>query len=269
MKNKALRVKVLQDGTFSQYSADRKQSYQNGTLEEFQQSIAGNYTLEECERIRRARYQQIKKVKEHLLYWINKAIETNKYELFFGTFTFTDDALSLRPITRREGISRLLSKVSEDFIMNIDYGKTTDREHYHAVVVFDKSKIQKHDEMKINGFLHYKINKIDPYKYGNYDMELININNVSAERLAYYLVKLVLHSVKVKQQYISVKRGSRYQQYVALMKRRKRLVDSKGIFNWYGKLSKLDNDIEYNIRETTKTLDKLQELFGDQVKVIC
>lgn len=267
MKNKALRVKVLEDGTFSHYKEDRKTSYQNGTLEEFQQSIAGNEVLLECERIRKARYQQIKKVKEHLLYWINKAQCTQKYEMFFATFTFTDEALQLKQKTRHEGIVRLLSKVSEDFIMNIDYGKTTQREHYHAVVVFDKDKIQKHDEMKIKGFLHYKIDVIDTYKYGNYDMELININNVSAERLAYYLVKLVLHSVKVKQQYISVKKGSSYQQYQQLTRERKRMIDSFGIFNWSEKLSRIDREIEYNIRESTKTLDKLHELFGDNLVI--
>lgn len=267
MKDRTLRVKVLQDGTFSRYKQERKESFLNGSQLEFQSKVIGDEVLKECERIRRARYQQIKKVKEHLLYWIQKAQDTRKYELFFATFTFDDPSLELQPKTRREGISRLLSKVSADFIMNIDYGKTTNREHYHAVIVFDKSTITKYDERKIRGFMHYKIEELDAYKYGHYDCELVDLSNISAERLAYYLIKLVLHSVKVKQQYISVKKGSLYQQYMNLLKKRKRMIDSYGIFNWSEKVSRINRDIDFNLTERDITLDKLHELFGDNIVI--
>lgn len=53
----------------------------------------------------------------------------------FLTLTFTDEVLaSTSEETRRRYVSRFLKSISENYVGNIDYGKTTEREHYHAVV---------------------------------------------------------------------------------------------------------------------------------------
>lgn len=53
----------------------------------------------------------------------------------FLTLTFTDEVLaSTTEETRRRYVARFLKSISENYVGNIDYGKTTEREHYHAVV---------------------------------------------------------------------------------------------------------------------------------------
>lgn len=53
----------------------------------------------------------------------------------FLTLTFNDDALKLKPRTRRDMVTRYLKSCSKYYIANIDFGKKNEREHYHAIVL--------------------------------------------------------------------------------------------------------------------------------------
>lgn len=102
-------------------------------------------------------------------------------DCYFVTFTFTDDVLSsTSDATRRLYISRVLR--GNEYVANIDFGKTTGREHYHAVV---------------NAFI-----SDEQYPYGFKNVERIRLdfdevgNCLSTRRLSKYVAKLANHALK-------------------------------------------------------------------------
>lgn len=267
MKNKELRVKVLSDGTFSQYRQERKHRAENGYLDKFIEDNVNNIEYIVCENIRQSCWEQVKKVKSHIEYWFNKASHIDKYILYFITFTFDDKAMSYKPKTRREHICRLLSKYADDYILNIDYGSENNREHYHSFVVFDKNKINCYK----NTFNHTKIQELDNYKMGNYDLKKARINDLSAIKIGKYMDKLTLHSVKVKQSYISCKKGSLYQEYKKLNGYINELSKIKGINGLETRDKHLENvkkQLDINLTEENITLKRLKMMFGNDFEII-
>lgn len=98
---------------------------------------------------------------------------------YFYTFTFTDDILnSTNEQTRRKYISRFLK--GSNYVANIDFGKNTQREHYHAVadVLFED------------------------YPYGFFNRKEIRLqfNDLgectTTRRLSKYVAKLSFHALK-------------------------------------------------------------------------
>ena len=56
-------------------------------------------------------------------------------DLLFLTFTFKESILkTTNEETRKRYIKSYLNEETSDYILNRDYGKTTEREHYHAIV---------------------------------------------------------------------------------------------------------------------------------------
>lgn len=97
-------------------------------------------------------------------------------ECLFLSLTFTDEFLnSNNYVNRRRKVREYLNSLGCHYIANIDFGKLNGREHYHAIVQIDK------------------VNHKD-YKFGNLDFERITLANES--KLANYINKLVIHSVK-------------------------------------------------------------------------
>ena len=229
MKDRERRKKVLSNGTYQDYTAKRKQAFMNGipnqmystsvnadtgeiTQGELSSEFFGieNNDLKECENIRHCKNEQRKKVEEHIKYLFEKS----HMALFFVTLNFNDEALKLKPDTRRQKVRRLLNKICDDYILNIDYGEKKGREHYHAIIALKEGTFTEYK----NDFNHIKIRELDCYDYGNYDLEKIKTGDNDKKRLARYITKLTLHSVKVEQKYISVKKGSDYQTQKNLIK---------------------------------------------------
>ena len=229
MKDRERRQRVLDDGKYRIYTQMRKQAFLNGEPEKMFENVFDDETgelitsqlnpdyfhldeedLKECERIRNCKTHQRQKIEDH----INFLFDKTKYDLFFITFNFNDDAMELNADTRKQKIRRLLNKVSEDYILNIDFGKIRGREHYHSIVALEKGAYTLYK----NEFEHFKIKELDSYDYGNYDIEGIRTGDEDKKRLARYITKLTLHSVKVEQRYVSVKKGSAYQVQKNLIK---------------------------------------------------
>lgn len=62
-------------------------------------------------------------------------IVLNSDNSMFLTLTFTDNILSSTSAeTRRRYVSRYLKSFGVPYVANIDFGKNTEREHYHAVI---------------------------------------------------------------------------------------------------------------------------------------
>lgn len=258
MKNQELRKQVLSDGTYQKYSLERKQRALNNELEQFINSI-NDPVQEECENIRDCQKKQRQKVEDHIKYMFMKP----QWDLFFATFSFNDYALSLSAETRKKAITRLLGSICADYIVNIDYGTKTCREHYHAVIRLVAGTYETYINNK-----HIKIKELDSYKYGHYDIEQINKSDIDAKRLSRYETKLTLHSVKVKQQYISTKKGSMYQQFRDLLDKRKKLCSYAQYPRKWEKLQTINRAIDNNITEESKTISMLCEVFGTNWRLI-
>lgn len=265
---KEIKKRLLKNGTYKEYMKQKKHNFYNGIADyiEKDNKKIRNYDaynniskedIDNCERIRKARHEQTKKIEKHINYLFNRP----DYDLFFMTFTFTDEILNnTKPNTRRENISRLLKNVCDDYILNIDYGKTTNREHYHAVIALKKDKYNKYyDDEK-----YLKIKELDTYKYGYYGALQIKKEMIDSIRLSKYMTKLVLHSVKVNQAYVSVKKGTDYQEY-------KTLINKQYDYNHNFPRNKLKKikEIAHAIDKNTHILDKrLKELFNGNIEII-
>lgn len=95
---------------------------------EFDRIKYGDEFVDKCIREVHNRYLKSWRLSQRILSWRSDYC-------FFGTLTFTDEVLSSTTVqTRRKYVSRYLSALSNNYVANIDFGKTTEREHYHFIV---------------------------------------------------------------------------------------------------------------------------------------
>lgn len=95
----------------------------------------------------------------------------------FLTLTFRDDVLAkTSEVTRRRYVARYLKSQSDTYVANIDYGKTTEREHYHAIVL---------------GYVD-----LDAWAYGFPFAEKVHSNTKDAKKVSAYVCKLSNHCFK-------------------------------------------------------------------------
>lgn len=100
-------------------------------------------------------------------------------QCWFLTLTFTDDVLnSTNDETRRKYVRRFLKEYSNCYIANIDFGKKTDREHYHAVILIEDGSF------------------IQNWSFGYSSAYPIKDNKSSSERISKYMLKIANHFVK-------------------------------------------------------------------------
>lgn len=206
MKYKEKKKDIIESGLFGYYTTERRKMALNGQFGEMDSNESYGYGMTEeqtylCEMIRKARYEQIKKIEDHINYLFNKWT----CHLYFVTLTFDDRAMALKPQTRRKNVIKILNQF-EDYIVNIDYGTKNEREHYHAIVAIDHHTKEMYKDGKF-----MKCQLLDKYRLGFYSMEPIRTEDKDKKRLSRYINKLTLHSIKVKQTYVSVKKGSDYQ----------------------------------------------------------
>lgn len=102
-----------------------------------------NHTYKDYERA-------LKTQKERYINRVNEMMRENISNCYFLTFTFTEKTLNkTNEKTRLRAVKDFLNKQASKYMLNIDYGKTNNREHYHAVIL---SK--------------YKVIVFDAFKYG-------------------------------------------------------------------------------------------------------
>lgn len=161
--------------------------------------------------LQRARKVQNKRVLNHIEYLFK-----NDYMLIFATFTFDEKNMRNSADTRYQKVIRSFGpEFVEDYIGNIDYGKNTDREHYHFILAVPKGCFEpKYSLVNYEGHKTLVINNM-PTEIVNYDggftcFQLINENLKDREKVSKYIAKLTNHSLKVKQTKIKAKRDSKY-----------------------------------------------------------
>lgn len=137
-----------------------------------------------CRNLNKSREYRLQNVRRFIKQYIVSKIDLDARKLaYFVTFTFSDKTLnSTSEDGLRQRIRRLLKKHCISAVCNIDFGKKTERLHYHAVILayeFEALNLQKRAEK--NGFVSlFRIRTTD--------------NDIT--RLTKYINKLSYHAIK-------------------------------------------------------------------------
>lgn len=152
--------------------------YNQSRLRAFRKGIQFNKN-DEFEKILSARYMKVSRIKKHLVW----QIVSRKY-LYFLTFTFDDVLLSKCQRTKRDLIKNCMLSFDDDvlYILNIDYGKKNEREHFHALLATDNSSDL--------------ICHIRKYYSCRFKVQKVDICGDDIKRLSKYINKLSNHCKK-------------------------------------------------------------------------
>lgn len=142
-----------------------------------------------------ARYMKVSRIKKRLVYLLSR------YDyIWFCTFTFSDKYINKTDRTKRDLIKSVINTHDFKYILNIDYGKKTEREHYHCIIATN---------------INFNVNQ---YFQTNYPCHCLAIQCKKGRedftRLSKYINKLTNHCIK------------------ATTKRQRLLYNFKGYENW-------------------------------------
>lgn len=115
--------------------------------------------------------------------------------IVFGTCTFDNNSMSWKEETRTKKVNKWIKEHFTIALANIDYGKTTEREHHHFIgLTFEE--LEKTGKKGKKGFDMYEIKDNKNYGLGfEPNLEIINDFD-NDKKLSNYLVKLNFHSNK-------------------------------------------------------------------------
>ena len=132
----------------------------------------------EFEKILSARYQKVSRIKKRLLF-----LFTRYNYIWFCTFTFSDKYINKCERTKRDLIKSVLDHKDFKYILNIDYGKQTMRQHFHCVLATNEN-------IDINEMFQKN------YKGGFSFSKLCKNGLNDFKQLSKYINKLVNHCIK-------------------------------------------------------------------------
>jgi len=171
-----LKRAVLDSDLLPSYKEARKQAWRGSTdeLEAFLKHY-GFDIFRTCANFEKSRRERAKRCRTK----IEKTVLSDN--CYFVTLTFTDEVLGkTSEATRRRYVARCLSSCSRTYVANIDYGDTTHREHYHALLEAEERPTLKEWKERY-GFV--KIQKVR-----NTEKDLVKV--------AKYTAKLSAHALK-------------------------------------------------------------------------
>lgn len=150
------------------YNHDRFLSFRNGLLFEENKKF---------EKMLQARYQKVSRIKRRLVYLLSRT----SY-VWFCTFTFSNDYINKCTRTKRDLIKSVLNTHDFKYMLNIDYGKKTEREHYHCILGTD---------------INFDVNQFIQSEYPCYCLAIpVKVGEADFQRLAKYINKLTNHCIK-------------------------------------------------------------------------
>ena len=115
--------------------------------------------------------------------------------IVFGTCTFDNKSMTWKEETRTKKVNKWIKEHFIIALANIDYGKTTEREHHHFIgLTFEE--LERTGKKGKKGFDMYEIKNNKNYSLG-FEPNLEIVNNFNNDKkLSNYLVKLNFHSNK-------------------------------------------------------------------------
>lgn len=152
--------------------------YNQSKYKAFKNSLNYNQ-IQKLDNILKARYNKISRIKRRFVYLI-----TNYRYHYFCTFTFDNDLISKCDRTKRDIIKNSLLSFDSDikYILNVDYGSKTEREHYHCLIATNN-----------NANLRQHLKEFYPCRSG---CEYISTSSDDIKRLSKYINKLSNHCIK-------------------------------------------------------------------------
>lgn len=230
MKNKNEKKQLLKNGTFNDFRKNQYELFkQLEDYDEVKNVLKFMYKEDyiNLKQLLEARKKQIKKIKK----WIEWHILKN-YKLYFFTFTYDDKKRrkEMKAETLKKYVINSLQDV-DDFIINIDYGKQNERLHFHGIIAINENtnnlyKIYENENKKLesdNKNYQEYIKKV-----GFCNIQKIGNQEADKDKIARYITKLTLHSIKVKQKYISTKKGTEYQKTKKAIEKFEKIKKVKG-----------------------------------------
>lgn len=128
--------------------------------------------VEDCRKINNSNYHRVKRLTDRITEYLQMGV------CVWLTLTFNESALSnTNNKQRRRYVREYLKSQSDYYVANIDYGKTTEREHYHALLVCNRVDMSK-------------------WTHGFAYTERIKNHVKTSVKLAKYVSKLTNHAVK-------------------------------------------------------------------------
>lgn len=132
----------------------------------------------EYEKLLNARIQKVGRIKKRLLY-----LFVRYNYIWFCTFTFSEEYINKCERTKRDLIKKVLNTHDFKYILNIDYGKSTQRQHFHCILATNI-------DMDINYYFQ-------SYYDGGYSLSIqCKKGSDDLTRLTKYIDKLVNHCIK-------------------------------------------------------------------------
>ena len=142
----------------------------------FQEGISFEIN-EEYEKILNARYCKVSRIKKRLLYLFIRY----KY-IWFCTFTFDNYYIDKCTRTKRDLIKKVIDTHDFKYILNIDYGKQSEREHYHCIIATNED---------------FNVNQFIQFQYPCFCLAILCKNGINDfARLTKYIDKLTNHCIK-------------------------------------------------------------------------
>lgn len=132
---------------------------------------------ENFEKLLNSRNHKVMRIKKRFLYLLVRF----KF-IWFCTFTFDDNYINKSERTKRDLIKKYINIPGFYYILNIDYGKDTERQHFHCILATNI-------DVNIDQFLQSN--------YPCFSYSLLCKNNlVDFVKLSKYINKLVNHCLK-------------------------------------------------------------------------
>ena len=133
---------------------------------------------QEFEKILNARCCKVGRIKRRLVFLLSRF-----KHVWFVTFTFSNNYINKSDRTKRDLIKEVLNTHDFKYILNIDYGKTTEREHYHCILATNL-------DMDCNQF-------IQNFYRGGFSLSIeCKTDFDDFKRLTKYINKLTNHCIK-------------------------------------------------------------------------
>ena len=180
-------AQAMKDNAIRKIAVKRRENLQKTIFEDTGEvEIYTKYQQEQAEsdnlglefRLYKGNERRKQRIKER----ITRMLETEK--AIFLTLTFSDSMFSRNcsAETRRRYVRRFLREQCADYLANIDFGSTNQREHYHAVVV-PKTKID---------FARYR----KQFNESMINAQHIRVDSNSIKFVGQYINKLTNHALK-------------------------------------------------------------------------